>query len=78
MRSVNYAQMTPILAEAIKELNKKVEDLKHVPLPADDSILTRLAGWFGDAGNDIGDFFAKKVPHQRSPASRGRTAAKAA
>jgi hypothetical protein len=59
MLSVNYAQMTPILVEAIREMDLKIVDIGD--LTKNNSWRTALTNWFASAGNGIGEFFSKKI-----------------
>jgi hypothetical protein len=56
---VNYAGITPILVEAIREMNLKITDIGD--LTKDNSWRTALLNWFASATNGIGDFFSKKI-----------------
>ncbi len=59
MLSVNYAQMTPILAEAIRELDGKITSISD--LTKDNTWRTSLLAWFADRTNGIAKFFAGEV-----------------
>jgi hypothetical protein len=59
MLSVNYAQMTPILVEAIREINLKITGIADLDI--ENSWRTALVNWFASASNGIGEFFAKKI-----------------
>ena len=72
--SVNYAGMTPVLTEAIRELNLKIEDLTNAQAKIiDDSgnktfvgrFFDRIIGWLGDAGNGITDLFAQTIHSEK-------------
>jgi hypothetical protein len=58
---VNYAAMTPILVEAIREMNLKVTNLALLTTGSADTetFKNSLRTWFADAGNGITDFFTK-------------------
>jgi hypothetical protein len=62
-KSVNYANMTPILVEAIRELNLKLTDIQTAAATVTDH--TGLIAWFADAANGIGDLFAKVIHSDR-------------
>lgn len=59
MKSVYYAQMTPILVEAIREMNLKITDINNTDAP--NSWRDALVAWFGNINNGIGDFFANRA-----------------
>lgn len=56
MKSVYYAQLTPIIVEAVRELNVKIEGIATVQSA---SFMNALRNWFGDAGNGISTMYAK-------------------
>jgi hypothetical protein len=56
---VNYAGMTPILVEAIREMNLKIIDIND--LTKDNSWRSALTEWFASATNGITSFFAGEV-----------------
>lgn len=55
--SVNYAGITPVLTEAIRELNVKLTDMQKVADGIDTTFITNLKNWFASSTNGIGDFF---------------------
>lgn len=58
-KTVSYGGMTPILVEALRELNVKVNALALGQTPA--TVFDGIKNWLGDAGNGIENIFAKKV-----------------
>jgi hypothetical protein len=58
-KSVYYAQITPILVEAIREMNLKITDIGD--LTKDNSWRTALLNWFASASNGITEFFAGEI-----------------
>jgi hypothetical protein len=62
-KSVYYAQMTPILVEAIRELNMKVNSLQLATVGSSDitQVTESFRTWLADAGNGIVRIFAKTV-----------------
>ena len=67
-KSVNYANMTPILVEAIRELNLKFDSINQssqVVIQQNTASFTAfiepLTAWLGDVGNGIGDLFARRI-----------------
>jgi hypothetical protein len=56
-KMVNYAQMTPILVEAIREINLKVVDLSDVT--KENTWRDALVAWFGNIENGIDTIYAK-------------------
>ena len=68
IKSIHYDKITAILANAIQELNTKVESIVTTDAPADsfasrflDSLFERMRAWFASATNGIGDFFANRI-----------------
>ena len=59
MLSVNYAQMTPILVEAIREINDKIVDIGDIE--TENSWRSALIEWFASATNGIQEFFARRI-----------------
>lgn len=57
MKSVYYAQMTPILVEAIRELNLKITDINNTSVS--NTWRDALIAWFGNIENGITDIYAK-------------------
>jgi hypothetical protein len=55
-KSVNYANITPVLLEAIRELDLKIENIENAATAMNQ---TGLIAWFADVANGIGDFFTK-------------------
>ncbi|MEI8223491.1 MAG: tail fiber domain-containing protein, partial [bacterium] len=58
-KSVNYANMTPVLVEAIRELNVKLATIQTTAATVTDH--TGLVAWFADAANGIGDLFVSSI-----------------
>ncbi len=63
-KAVYYAQMTPVLVEAIRELNLKITDIENFAHAENKTFLNNLIAWLGDVGNGIGDLFATSI-HSR-------------
>jgi hypothetical protein len=59
MKSVYYAQMTPILVEAIREMNLKITTINDTETP--NSWRDALIAWFGNVGNGITKMFVNEV-----------------
>jgi hypothetical protein len=59
MLSVNYAQMTPILVEAIREMNLKIIDMND--LTKENTWRSALVSWLGNAGNHITRIFTGEI-----------------
>ena len=62
--AVNYANMTPVLVESIRELNLKLGDIQNFATATDTTFLTSLQNWLASATNGIVDLFAKKIHTQ--------------
>ncbi len=60
-KSVYYAQITPVLVEAIRELNIKVENIYNFRTSDDQIFKNQLITWFADQANGIEGFFAKAI-----------------
>jgi hypothetical protein len=60
-KSVYYAQMTPILTEAIRELHLKLTDIQKVADGVDPTFLTNLKNWLASETNGIVDLFAGTI-----------------
>ncbi|MEI6850020.1 MAG: tail fiber domain-containing protein, partial [archaeon] len=69
-KGVNYANMTPVIVEAVRELNLKIEDLVNIDTPLVDEnnqetfvgkFFDRMIAWFGNAENGIQSLFVKEV-----------------
>jgi hypothetical protein len=58
--SVYYSQMTPILTEAIRELNMKVTAITDLTTP-NNSFVAQLIAWLGNSANGITNIFTHKV-----------------
>jgi hypothetical protein len=56
---VNYAGMTPILTEGVRELNLKITDVENFATAENKTFVNSLIAWLGDAANGIGDLFSK-------------------
>ncbi len=54
---VNYAQMTPILVEAIREMNLNVTMLSDANRP--NALRNSLIAWLGNTANGVTDLYAK-------------------
>jgi hypothetical protein len=52
-KTVNYAVMTPILTEAVRELNLKINNIESIATLQNQTFKDSLIAWFGDAGNGI-------------------------
>jgi hypothetical protein len=52
-KSVNYANMTPVLVEAIRELNVKLANIQQVANTVDVTFLDNLSSWLGDMNNKL-------------------------
>jgi hypothetical protein len=59
MKSVYYSQMTPILVEAIREMNLKITTINDMDTP--NTWRDSLIAWFGNVGNGITKMFANEV-----------------
>ncbi len=61
MKSVYYAQMTPILVEAIRELDIKIDAIDQASLQIDgQNLFDRMIAWFADRANGIQEIIAGK------------------
>ncbi len=58
-KSVYYAQMTPILVEAIREMNLKITAINDSEI--ENSWRDSLIAWFGNVGNGITELFVGRV-----------------
>ncbi len=58
-KTVSYGGMTPILVEAVRELNMKVNALALGQTPT--TVFDGIKIWLGDASNGIENLFAKKI-----------------
>ena len=69
---VNYAGMTPILTESIRELNLKISNIEAFAADSVDSktFLQNLIAWLGSAGNGITALYAKTVHSTDSHTNR--------
>jgi hypothetical protein len=56
--SVNYAGITPVLVEAIRELDLKLTGIQNL---SDETFLSRMRNWFADTENGIGSFIAGTI-----------------
>jgi hypothetical protein len=65
-KSVYYAQMTPILTEAVKELNLRLISLESIAASTSfrTTLLSVIKDWLADAGNGIESIFTRKVTTQ--------------
>ncbi len=62
MKSVYYAQMTPILVEAVRELNLKIETIASL---GNSALKQSLAAWLGDVGNGIATIYSQVLKSQK-------------
>jgi hypothetical protein len=60
-KTVNYAVMTPILTEAVRELNLKINNIESIATLQNQTFKDSLIAWFGDQTNGIVDFFVGSV-----------------
>jgi len=60
-KSVNYANMTPILVEAIRELDLKVKDMSSLDTTLATSLGNLIKSFLGDLGNSIDIVFFGEV-----------------
>ncbi|MDB4984768.1 MAG: hypothetical protein JWM20_947 [Patescibacteria group bacterium] len=58
---VNYAGITPVLVQSIRELNLKLVDIQKVADATDKTFLNNLIAWFASSANGIGDLFAGSI-----------------
>jgi hypothetical protein len=58
-KTVSYGGMTPILVEAVRELNMKVNALALGQSPV--TVFDGIKNWLGDAHNGLENLFVKKV-----------------
>lgn len=58
-KTVSYGGMTPILVEAVRELNVKINALALGQTPT--TVFDGIKIWLGDASNGIENLFAKKI-----------------
>ena len=58
-KSVYYSQITPILVEAIREMNLKITDIGNMETP--NTWRDGLIAWFGNTANGITDLFTKRI-----------------
>ncbi|MDB4984769.1 MAG: hypothetical protein JWM20_948 [Patescibacteria group bacterium] len=59
--TVNYAGITPVLVESIRELNLKLIDIQNFAAATDKTFLNTLIAWLGNGANGITDLFAKNI-----------------
>ena len=59
MLSVNYAQITPVIVEAIREMNLKITNINDMTTP--NTWRDSLIAWFGNTANGITKIFATEV-----------------
>ena len=50
---VNYAGITPVLVESIRELNLKLTNIEAVAATTDQTFITNLISWLGDSLNKL-------------------------
>ncbi len=60
MKSVYYSQMTPVLVQAIRELDMKIDSL----FVDEGGFLTQLRTWLGSAENNLEQIFARRFVAQ--------------
>jgi hypothetical protein len=61
MKSVYYAQMTPILVEAIRELDLKITNIETFATSMNTTFIDGVRTWLGDVGNGIEKIFAREI-----------------
>ncbi len=65
MLSVNYANITPVLAEGIKELDIKIKNIQSFTTASDTSFLNTVKTWLASETNGILTFFSKKITSEQ-------------
>ncbi len=65
MLSVNYANITPVLAEGIKELDIKIKNIQSFTTASDTSFLNTVKTWLASETNGILNIFSKKVTSEQ-------------
>ncbi|MEI8224164.1 MAG: tail fiber domain-containing protein, partial [bacterium] len=60
-KSVNYANMTPVLVEAVKELNVKLANIQTVSTTINPSLFESITNWLADKTNGINKLFVHEV-----------------
>jgi hypothetical protein len=60
-KSVYYSQMTPVLVEAIRELDLNIKSIQNFATAENKTFLNSLMSWLGDSANGIANIFSKKV-----------------
>lgn len=60
-KSVYYAQMAPILTEAVKELDLKIEDINNLDNTDDSSFGGKLRAWLANAANHVTRIFTGEI-----------------
>ncbi|MCC6199121.1 tail fiber domain-containing protein [Candidatus Nomurabacteria bacterium] len=63
MLAVNYAQMTPIIVQAIREMNLNIIDLSN--LGRENTWRDAITAWLGDISNGINRIFAREVQTEK-------------
>ncbi len=53
MLAVNYAGMTPVLTQAIRELDLKITNIESFSSSVDTTFIENVRNWLGDIGNGI-------------------------
>ncbi len=61
MKSVYYAQMTPILTEAVRELDLKITNIESFATATNTTFKDQLIAWLGDVANGVTKIFAHEV-----------------
>jgi hypothetical protein len=60
-KTVNYAVMTPILTEAVRELNLKINNIESIATLQNQTFKDSLIAWLGDSANGITRIFSDRV-----------------
>jgi hypothetical protein len=61
----NYAGVTPLLVEAVRELDIKIKHLESSSNLSADSLISQVATWLSSAGNGIQNIFAHKLTTEK-------------
>jgi hypothetical protein len=60
-KSVNYANMTPILVEAVRELNVKLANIQTLSNTVNPSLFESISNWLADKANGINKLFVREL-----------------
>lgn len=60
-KSVNYANITPVLVQGMRELNLKLTAIESIAQTVNPSLRDSLIAWFGDVTNGIGKLFTHEL-----------------